>query len=183
MSALATSGTPGAKPTRPTVRPLAAVARRSAPMSRLPFLLVLAGILAAGMVGILLLNTTLQAQAFEVRRLQSQATRLGYEKAALESKVEKVSTTPELARRATDLGMRPNPYPVYVVLPTGEVRGVAKPVQGDELPLVTYKAPIDIAEQRAKLFNPDPPAPAPVADPAAAQVQPADAAAAAGAPR
>ena len=128
---------------------LTSISRTVTTLRRLPFILILASLLAVGMVGYLVLSTKLQQQAFEMRALQSEAAALGYQQAYLQGQVEKVATAPELARRAAELGMRPNPYSSFVVLETGEVRGVAKPVRGDELPLVTVKSPIEIAEQRA----------------------------------
>jgi hypothetical protein len=133
-------------------------------LGRTPFLLVLATVLVAGLVGVLLLNTTLQSRGFEVRRLQAKANELAYLRADLESKSRALATTTEIARRAQELGMVPNPYPVYVVVPSGEVRGVAKPVRGDELPLVGYKTPAEVAAARQAAVAPA--APPPAAEPA-----------------
>lgn len=153
------------------------VPSRPSVLGRTPFLLILASVLVVGMVGVLLLNTTLQSRAFEVRRLQKQANELAYLRADLDYKARQLATTDELARRAKDLGMVPNPYPVFVVLPSGEVRGVPKPVRGDELPTMTYKSPAEVAAARQAAVAP-PPAPAPV-EPA----QPGDGVAPAGAPQ
>ncbi len=128
-------------------------------LGRTPFLLVLATVLIAGMVGVLVLNTTLQSRAFEVRRLQKQANELSYLRADLDYKARQLATTDELARRARDLGMAPNPHPVYVVVPSGEVRGVAKPVRGDELPSMTYRSPAEVAAAREAATAPAPAAP------------------------
>ena len=40
----------------------------------------------------------------------------------------------ELARRASALGMRPNPYPAFLVMPKGKVIGKPRPVTGNEVP-------------------------------------------------
>lgn len=127
---------------------LTAVPSGPSVLGRTPFLLILATVLVAGMVGVLVLNTSLQTRAFEVRRLQKQASELSYLRADLDNQARQLSTTDELARRAKELGMVPNPYPVFVVLPSGEVRGVPKPVKGDELPAMGYKSPADVAAAR-----------------------------------
>jgi hypothetical protein len=102
MSALAQDRSPG--PGRR--RPLSAVPKPPAILGRTPFLLILASVLVLvlGMVGVLLLNTTLQSRAFDVRRLQRQANELAYLRADLDSKARLLATTEELARRAKDLG-------------------------------------------------------------------------------
>lgn len=173
MSALAQDRSPG--PGRR--RPLSAVPKPPAILGRTPFLLILASVLVLGMVGVLLLNTTLQSRAFDVRRLQRQANELAYLRADLDSKARLLATTEELARRAKDLGMVANPYPVYVVLPSGEVRGVPKPVQGSELPLLAHKSQAETDAARQAAVSPAP-APAPV-EPA----QPGDGVAPVQAPR
>ena len=146
-------------------------------LGRTPFLVILATFLVAGMVGVLLLNTTLQSRAFEVRKLQRQANEVSYLRADLESKARHLATNEELARRATEIGMVPNPYPVYVVLPSGEVRGVPKPVQGNEMPLVNDKSPAEVAAARQAAVSP-----APVPEPVA-PAEPGDGVAAAQGPQ
>ncbi len=125
-------------------------------LGRTPFLLLLLGILVAGLVGVLLLSTTLQSRAFEVRRLQAEANNLTYLRADLDSQARRLSTTGEIARRAEELGMVPNPYPVYVVLPSGEVRGVPKPVTGDEMPQLDYRSPAEVQTARQQAVAPAP---------------------------
>ena len=105
MSALAQDRSPG--PGRR--RPLSAVPKPPAILGRTPFLLILASVLVLGMVGVLLLNTTLQSRAFDVRRLQRQANELAYLRADLDSKARLLATTEELARRACLLYTSPSP--------------------------------------------------------------------------
>ncbi len=128
--------------------------------SRMPFLVVVALIGAGGMAGMVMLQTAVQQQSFEVRHAQAKAAELGYKQAQLQGEVDLKTTPAELMRRASELGMRPNPYPVYIDLRNGQVVGVAKPVQGTEMPLIDYKSPEQISSLRQS---------APVPDPAAAQ--------------
>ena len=118
-------------------------------LARFPFILVLIGVFAIGMAGLLLLNTTLQNQAFQARRLDREATSLAYQQAALESQIDQRGGTAELARRASALGMRPNTQPAFLVLPSGKVIGSPQRVSGDEAPDLIVKTPAELAAARA----------------------------------
>src|SRR5512133_43067 len=134
---------------RTTGRPLRAVARPAARLARFPFLLVLIGIFGLGMAGLLMLNTTLQSQAFESGTLNRQAGELAYAQADLENQLDALSAPQELARRASALGMRPNPFPAFLELPSGKVVGQPTPVQGGEVPALIVKTPAQLAAERA----------------------------------
>ena len=130
-------------------RPLRAVAQPAARLARFPYLLVLIGIFGMGMVGLLMLNTTLQSQAFQSRTLNRQATELAYAQADLENQLDALAAPQELARRASALGMRPNPFPAFLVLPSGKVVGEPIPVSGDELPTLIVKTQAQLAAEQA----------------------------------
>jgi hypothetical protein len=132
-----------------TGRPLRAVAQPAAHLARFPFLLVLIGIFGIGMAGLLMLNTTLQSQAFESRTLNRRATELAYTQADLENQLDALAAPQELARRASELGMRPNPFPAFLVLPSGKVVGKPIPVSGDEIPALIVKTPAQLAAEEA----------------------------------
>ena len=134
---------------RRTSRPLRAVAQPAARMAQFPFLLVLIGIFGIGMAGLLMLNTTLQSQAFESRTLNRRATELAYSHADLENQLDAHAAPQELARRASELGMRPNPFPAFLVLPSGEVVGKPIPVSGHEVPALIVKTPAQLAAEQA----------------------------------
>ncbi|MBK8460354.1 MAG: hypothetical protein WAS07_10025 [Micropruina sp.] len=128
------------------------VTRRQQTVAVVPFVSSLALLFVVGMVGLLLLNTTLQDQAFVVRAQQRQATELGYRLADLEAQVTEARSSTELAIRATELGLRPNPYPGYLMLPDGTVVGEPSRVTGAELPEVLYRSPEQLqAEARARV--------------------------------
>jgi hypothetical protein len=132
-----------------TRRSLHAVAEPASRLARLPFLLVLIGIFGVGMAGLLMLNTTLQNQAFESRTLNRQATELAYAQADLENQLDALAAPQELARQASALGMRPNPYPAFLVLPNGKVVGKPTPVDGKEVPALIVKTPAQLVAERA----------------------------------
>jgi len=103
-------------------------------LGRVPFTVGLGGLLAGGMVGLLALNISIQSGSAELRRDQSQAQALSDEAAALRAEVDRVGSATSLAQQATALGMRPNPYGVFLNLADGSVTGDPVPVRGDEVP-------------------------------------------------
>jgi hypothetical protein len=134
---------------RNTGRPLRAVAQPVSGLAQFPFLLVLIGIFGIGMAGLLMLNTTLQSQAFQSRTHNRQATELAYAQADLENQLDALVAPQELARRASALGMRPNPHPAFLVLPSGKVVGEPTPVSGHEIPALIVKTPAQLAAEEA----------------------------------
>lgn len=168
----------GARSTRAT---LTAVPRRRTTVARTPFLVILLGVLGLGMVGLVMLQTTVQQQSFELRKLEAQAKALSYQEAQLQAEADRRSTPAEVARRARELGMVPNPYPVYIDVTTGEVRGVAKPVTGNEMPNLTVKTPEEVARARTSATT-QPAPPAPPAEPGDSVANPGAPAAPAPAP-
>ena len=132
-----------------TRRQLHAVTEPAPRLARFPFLLVLIGIFGIGMVGLLMLNTTLQSQAFQSRTLNRQATELAYAQADLENQLVALEAPQELARRASELGMRPNPFPGFLQLPSGKVVAKPRSVQGGEVPSLIVKTPAQIAAEHA----------------------------------
>ena len=134
---------------RITGRPLRVVAPPTARLARFPFVLVMLLIFGIGMAGLLMLNTTLQSQAFQSRTLNRQATELAYAQADLENQLDALAAPQELARRASALGMRPNPVPAFLVLPSGKVVGEPAPVSGSEIPALIVKTPAQLAAEEA----------------------------------
>jgi len=141
----AVSESPARRPAR-----IRAVDAQASRLARFPFLLVLIGVFGLGMAGLLMLNTTLQNQAFQARTLNRQASQLAYVQADLESHLDARAAPAELARSASALGMRPNPHPAFLVLPKGKVIGNPRPVTGSEMPTLVVKTPLELAAERAE---------------------------------
>jgi len=137
-----------AAPAEPRSR-LQAVAPPATRMARFPFLLVLIGVFGLGMAGLLMLNTTLQNQAFQARALNRQASELTYAQADLENQLDAVAAPQEMARRASAFGMRPNPFPAFLVMPKGKVIGDPRPVTGTEAPTLIVKTAAERAADHA----------------------------------
>lgn len=128
---------------------LKAVPRPPVRLARIPFIAVLIAVFGVGMAGLLMLNTTLQNQAFEGRALTRQANELIYSQAELESELSRRTSAAELGRRASALGLRPNPRPAFLVVPSGKIIGKQVRVEGREVPSLIVKTPQQEAAARA----------------------------------
>ncbi|WP_328998834.1 hypothetical protein OHA18_30845 [Kribbella sp. NBC_00709] len=95
---------------------------------RMPFVIFVVSLLAAGLVGLLLLNTELQSGTFQVTKLSSQADQLRDQQEQLEKQVRTLESPQNLSDRALRMGMVPNPNPVFLRLSDGRVLGV--PAEG-----------------------------------------------------
>ncbi|MFI5708254.1 hypothetical protein [Kribbella sp. NPDC051620] len=95
---------------------------------RMPFVIFVVALLAAGLVGLLLLNTELQRGTFQVTALNNQADQLRDQQEQLEKQVRTLEAPQNLADRAVRMGMVPNPNPVFLRLSDGKVLGV--PAEG-----------------------------------------------------
>lgn len=130
-------------------RRLRAVPSLPGRMARIPFISVLIAIFGVGMVGLLMVNTTLQNQAFESRSLNRQAAQLVYQEAELQSQLNKLRTPDQIASKASALGMRANPKPAFLIVPSGKVIGEQYRVTGDEMKGLIVKTPEQLAAEKA----------------------------------
>lgn len=95
---------------------------------RMPFVIFVVSLLAAGLVGLLLLNTELQRGTFAITKLSSQADQLRDQQEQLEKQVRTLESPQNLSDQALRMGMVPNPNPVFLRLSDGRVLGV--PAEG-----------------------------------------------------
>lgn len=124
-------------------------------ISTVRFALIIVAIIGLGLAGVLVVTTSIGAQANELTKLQTEAKKLEYESASLRTQLEALSSTGSLAMRASELNMVPNPYPAFVMLDSGKVLGEPTKVRGNEFP-----------ELRAQKPQPTPsPSPSPVVTP------------------
>lgn len=141
--------TPGSRP--PQRRPRLRLVPPPRPrMGRTPFLVLLIGLVGAGMVGLLILNTHLQNQAFAASQLRRQAAEMSYAEGELRQLVIEAGSTGELTRKATELGMRPNREIAFVELPSGQIAGEPAASDGLFLPSALTKSPEQLAKERAE---------------------------------
>lgn len=137
MSASAARATARApRPARPAPRPTARstgylrlVTTRRSTAARAPFVAVVVLILAAGLLGLLLLNTVLAQDAFTLHALQVQGRVLADQEQSLQREVERLESPQSLAARATALNMVPGGTRAFLELPSGRVLGIALPAE------------------------------------------------------
>ena len=108
---------------------------RAAGTRRAPFVAVVLVLLAAGLVGQLLLNTSLQRGSFELYELQSAQSDLADEQQRLEQELAWRESPAALAARARLLGMVASGTPVFLHLDDGTVSGTPTPAPAPPAPL------------------------------------------------
>jgi hypothetical protein len=96
---------------------------------RVPFVLLVLVVLGVGLVGLLLLNTSLQQGSFAIHDLQRQTSLLADRQSELERQVAVLAAPESLASRAVKLGMVPNPNPAFLRLSDGRVLGDPQPAK------------------------------------------------------
>ncbi len=109
------------------------VLNRKQRIANFPFVLILVGLLGAGMMGVVVLATFVQARFQTLSELRQQAVVLEYRQAALEAEVAEANSTQNLSYQAWELGMRPNLTPVFLQLSDGTVLGAPTAVSGTEM--------------------------------------------------
>ena len=107
----------------PSKAPLRLVPPRQVVAPKTPFVLLLLGLLGAGLVGLLLLNTIVAEDAFRLHDLQKSSVQLADREQEAMRSLELLENPMELARRAESLGMVPSGQPVFLRLPDGAVLG------------------------------------------------------------
>ena len=142
------SGAPARSRRRP---PLALVppARPAArgPLRRSPFVVVVVALLAAGLLGLLVLNTALAQDAFRLHTLKQESRVLEDREQALRREVEALQAPSVLAERAVELGMVQAGPPAFLRLSDGAVLGSTTPAEVPVDPeAAAPAAPTDAAE-------------------------------------
>ncbi|MCA1822719.1 MAG: hypothetical protein ABR520_11765 [Mycobacteriales bacterium] len=111
-----------------TERPRLSVVPAAAPRARrAPFVLLTLGVLAVGLVALLLLNTLVGQDAFRLHDLARRAAVLQEQQEALEQEVVALDAPGALAARAAKLGMVPAGGPAFLRLSDGKILGDARP--------------------------------------------------------
>jgi hypothetical protein len=116
---------PGARPAPRTTRP-----RPRARSPRMPFILLLVGLLGGALISLLVISTTLAQGAFRITSLQQQNANLARQEQALSNQVAQASNPALIAKEAEQLGMRPNPRLGFIDLKTGKII-VGKPSKAE----------------------------------------------------
>jgi len=119
--------TPGSRSTGPA---RAAGARPGVRSPRMPFILLLVGLLGGALVSLLVISTTLAQGAFRVTSLQEQNANLAREQQTLTNEVAQAGNPAVIAQKAEQLGMRANPHLGFIDPKTGKII-VGKPSRAE----------------------------------------------------
>jgi hypothetical protein len=123
------SGKPGKATEKPRLR-VAPPAPVSVP--RAPFVALVLTVVVAGVLGILVLNTKINENAFRLAELQSQRADLDQQEQQLDQQLADLESPNSLAAAACRLGMVPAGQPAYLKLPNGQTVGVPQPASGPQ---------------------------------------------------
>jgi len=135
--------------------------------------IVCASLLAAGLIGLLLLNTSLAQGSFTLQRLQSTSDQLTDAQDALNASLAASRSPAHLATRAASMGLVPAQFIAFLRLSDGKIIGVAKPTtRGSGFTVVGTVAPPP-AKAKAKPASTTPAATARTAPAVTARTAPA----------
>lgn len=113
--------------TAPPSPRLSVVPRDRVQAPRVPFVALVVGLLAVGLVGLLVLNTSLQRGAYAVTDLRTSAAQLSLREQNLQMQVAELQSPERLAAVAAASGMVRGDNPAFLSLKTGKIVGVPKP--------------------------------------------------------
>jgi uncharacterized protein HemX len=103
-----------------------------APVSvpRAPFVALVLIVVVAGVLGILVLNTKINENAFTLNHLQNQQSHLDQQEQQLDQHLADLESPNSLAAAAHRLGLISSGTPAYLPLPNGQSVGVPQPAAG-----------------------------------------------------
>lgn len=122
--------TPWIKDVTPTPAPVTDPPPLPVSLPRAPFLLLMAGLVVAGVVGVLVLHTKINEGAFHLSDLRANQASLDQQEQQLEQQLADLSSPGNLRAAATRLGLVPAGDPAYIYLPDGRIVGVPQPAWG-----------------------------------------------------
>lgn len=138
------------RPPRPTlrvVRPPAVDGGRTA------FVISCLLLLAAGLIGLLLINTALAQGSFRLHTLQSTSQELGDQQQQLQNDIESQAAPQRLSARAVKLGMVPSQVPAFLA-PDGSIKGQVKAVAAPPRPTTSKPAEASKPAKEPKATKP-----------------------------
>jgi cell division protein FtsB len=123
------TASPASTASKAPVAPKAQQAQRPASprtSSRMPFLLLVCGLLSGALVSALVISTTLAQGSFQISQLQQQNSVLARQRQALEAQVAQARSATAIEQRASQLGMRPVDVVRFLDLRDGKVKTDAR---------------------------------------------------------
>jgi hypothetical protein len=107
------------------------------------FGIVCACLLAIGLIGLLLLNTSLAQGSFTLHDLRTTSDQLADTQGTFNQSLDALSSPANLAKKATSMGMVPAQSAAFLRLSDGKVIGVAQPAApGSGFTVVGARAPV-----------------------------------------
>lgn len=97
---------------------------------RAPFVALILVLVVGGVLGILLVNTKINENAFRLEKLQQQQAKLNLDQQQLEKRIEDSKAPGNLAANARKLGLVESGPPAFIRLPDGRLIGVPQPAGG-----------------------------------------------------
>jgi cell division protein FtsB len=122
-------GTPLRAPRTPAPPRLRVVPPANLPAPRAPFVLLVLGLVVAGLVSLLMLNTLVNENSFQIHALTTEQEQLDLREQQLKRQVDKLETPGSMEAAARRLGLVPAGTPAFIQLPDGRVLGVPTPAK------------------------------------------------------
>jgi len=97
---------------------------------RAPFVALVLAVVVAGVLGILVLNTKINENAFRLSDLRARQATLDRQEQELNQHIADQASPNSLAAAARRLGLVPSGTPAFIKLPDGRVLGVPQPATG-----------------------------------------------------
>lgn len=97
---------------------------------RTPFIVLVVLVVVAGVLGILVLNTKINQNAFKLDALRASQTELDLRQQQLEQYIAEQESPGSLAAAAAKLGLTDPGPPAFITLPDGKIIGVPRPATG-----------------------------------------------------
>lgn len=98
---------------------------------RAPFVGLILVLVVGGVLGILLVNTKINENAFKLEKLQQQQAKLDVDQQQLEKEIAEQKAPGNLTANARKLGLVESGEPAYIRLPDGRMIGVPHPATGE----------------------------------------------------
>ncbi|WP_170323905.1 hypothetical protein [Cryptosporangium phraense] len=110
---------------------------RSAASSRAPFVVLVLALAIGGLIGLVLLNTAVNENAFRIHDLDTRQEKLDKEEQRLQQALDGQESPQKLEERAKKMGLVPAGDPGFVKLPEGKVAGTPTPATAPPSPTPT----------------------------------------------
>ncbi|HET8659604.1 MAG TPA: hypothetical protein VFM55_11460 [Micromonosporaceae bacterium] len=94
---------------------------------RMPFVLLVLSVVIGGVLGVLVLNTKINENAFRLHDLEQRQTALNVQEEQLQQDIAEQESPGNLAAAARRLGLVPAGSPAFIRMPDGRVLGVPQP--------------------------------------------------------